>query len=362
MSPVLDSVRSAPSRAISAARQPSVQTDLLQITKSVAAALIAWVLAVNVFDLTSAFLAPWTALLAVHITVHRSVSHGTQTVAATILGIVLSYLAVGLFGMGLVALGVTLFVGLLVARVSLLRDEGVTAATTALFVLTTSWTLQESMLMDRIFDVLIGVSVGVLVNLVVVPPLVDRSAEQQLDRIDRDLGDLLEDMAREMREQWSDDDSQGWIDRTRRLDDDLDDVWRVVRESRESGRWNPRRRLSRKAGDPAGYEEVLRRVEEGIAQARGMARMIHESTVSSEQWDDHFRERWLDLLEETGRRIGDPEGDVAPLRRDVDELTSEMSTKDLPHMLWPVYGSLLANLRNIITIVDDVASSRPVRD
>ena len=361
MSPVLDTVRSAPSRALSAARQPAVQTDLLQITKSVAAALIAWVLAVDVFGLSQAFLAPWTALMAVHLTVHRSVSRGTQTVAATVLGIVLSYLAVELFGMGLVALGVTLFTGLLVARLALLREEGVTAATTALFVLTTSWTLQESVLLDRIFDVLIGVSVGVLVNLVVLPPLVDRSAEQQLDRIDRDLGDLLQDMACEMREQWTDDDSQSWIDRTRRLDHDLDSVWGVVQESWESGRWNPRRRLSRQAGDPAGYEQVLQRVEEGIAQARGLARMIHESTVSSEQWDDHFRERWLDLLEETGRRIGDPDGDVASLRPSVDQLTHEMSTRDLPDMLWPVYGSLLANLNNIITIVDDVASARPVR-
>ena len=170
MSPVLDSVRSAPSRALSAAQQPAVQTDLLQISKSVAAALIAWVLAVNVFELSQAFLAPWTALMAVHLTVHRSVSRGAQTVAATVLGIVLSYLAVELFGMGLLALGVTLFAGLLVARLALLREEGVTAATTALFVLTTSYTLQESLLLDRVFDVLLGVSVGVLVNFVVVPP------------------------------------------------------------------------------------------------------------------------------------------------------------------------------------------------
>lgn len=38
-----------------------------------------------------------------------------------------------------------------------------------------------------------------------------------------------------------------------------------------------------------------------------------------------------------------------------------MSTRDLPDLLWPVYGSLLTNLMNVILIVDDVASSRPVR-
>ena len=62
MRTVLGSVRSAPARALSAAQQPAVQTDLLQISKLVAAALIAWVLAVNVFELSQAFLAPWTAL------------------------------------------------------------------------------------------------------------------------------------------------------------------------------------------------------------------------------------------------------------------------------------------------------------
>ena len=42
--------------------------------------------------------------MAVHLTVHRSVSRGAQTVAATLLGIVMSSLAVELFGMRLLAL------------------------------------------------------------------------------------------------------------------------------------------------------------------------------------------------------------------------------------------------------------------
>jgi hypothetical protein len=59
--------------------------------------------------------------------------------------------------------------------------------------------------------------------------------------------------------------------------------------------------------------------------------------------------------------VADPEADVASLQREVTELADELSGQDLPGLLWPLYGALIANLKIVITVVDDVASASPVR-
>jgi Aromatic acid exporter family member 1 len=350
----------APRRVVGFLQRPATQTDLLQIAKTVVAAVAAWLLAVNVFGLMQPFLAPWAALLTVHATVYRSFSRGAQSVMATAMGIVVSFTVAELLGLGAATLGIALFMSLVLSRAGLLRDEGVTVATTALFVLTTGYEHQESMLLDRFLDTAIGVAVGIVANLVILPPLNDRSAQQQVDRINEKLGGLLREMAEEMRSDWSEERSGLWIDATRSMDDDLDHAWRLVRHAHESGWWNPRRRLS-SAGDPTQYEQVLQRLEEGIAQARSMARIVHESTRSAHEWDSRFRGPWVDLLDETGRRVANPDANVKPLHKQADDLTRELSGEDLPGLLWPVYGALISNLINVIDIVDDVATSRPVR-
>jgi len=282
-------------------------------------------------------------------------------VLATGLGIVVSFVVAEVVGIGAAALGVALLVGLVLARAGVLRDEGVTVATTALFVLTTGYEQQQSMLTDRLLDTAIGVGVGILVNLMVFPPLNDRSAERQVDQICRRLGELLLQMATEMDTNWTDEHSGAWIERTREMDEDLDHAWQLVRHARESGRWNPRRRLRAEGADPTHYENVLRRLEEGIAQVRSMARSVHESTRSADAWDPRFRGPWLELLAEVGRRVADPDADVRQLRRQADQLSRDLSDETLPGLLWPLYGALISNLVTAIDVVDDVATSRPVR-
>lgn len=342
-------------------RQPATQTDLLQVVKSVVAAVAAWVLASEVLDLAQAFLAPWTALLTVHATVYRSLSRGAQSVAATALGIGVAFLVVQTLGPGTLALGVSLLAGLLLARAGVLRAEGVTVATTALFVLTTGTEQDVPLLGDRLLDVALGVGVGVLVNLLVFPPLADRSAQQRVDKINRDMGALMEEMAHELADSWNQERADVWIDRTREMDDDLAQAWQLVRHARESSWWNPRLRVTRDVRDPTEYEQVLRRLEDGVAQLRAMARTLEESTRSAQEWDADFRGRWVQLLREVGRRVADPDADVMAVRGRLDELARDLSREDLPSLFWPVYGALISDLRNLVAMVDDVASRRPVR-
>ncbi len=234
------------SRVTSWLASPVTQTDLLQTVKAVVAAVVAWVVAEDLVGLDQSFLAPWVALLTVHATVYRTVWRGVETVLSVGAGIVLALVVVELLGISVWSLGLALLVGLALARVRFVRDEGVAIATTALIVITTgadtSGELAVAAIPGRLLGTAIGVAVALLVNLLVLPPLNDKSAQQQVDDVDRRLGELLADMARQLRRPWESQDEDDWIERSRSIDGDLDQAWSLVRNSQESRSWNPRAR------------------------------------------------------------------------------------------------------------------------
>ncbi len=343
---------------------PVTQTNVLQMVKAVLAAVAAWVLAELVLELRQAFLAPWVALLTVHATVYRTVWRGAQTVVAVAVGIVLSLVVVVAFDVTAWSLGLALLVGLVLSRVTVLHDQDLTIATTALFVITTGYQFADEraidLLPDRLLSTAIGVVLAVLVNLLVLAPLNDRSARQQIDDVDRRLGALLVDMAWQLREPAESQEEDDWIERTRSIDTDIGRAWSLVRTAQESRSWNPRRR--RHPGDYLqGYPQILRRLEEGVSQTRSIARHIRESSREAQEWDVRFSERFITLLGDVGHRIADPDGNVADLRTDLHGLAHDLSTEDLSGLLWPLYGALIANLQIIIDVVDDVATAPTVR-
>lgn len=343
------------------APRPDSRTDLLQILKATLATGVAWVVAAHVLELQQAFLAPWLALLTVHATVYRTVWRGSQAVLASGLGLVVSYVAVQLLGYDLVAtpaLVVSVLVGLLLARAFLARDEGVAVATTALFVITAGYgshqAAEEVMLSHRFLDTLVGVATGLLVNLLVAPPLDDRVVDSATSDVTRRLGQLLVRMAEDLRGDVDEGVSQEWLEATRDLDDSLDRAQQHLAFTRES-RWaNPLRHRSRRTADPDQAEAVIYRLEDGIAQARAVARIVHESVVAAEEWDPEFRRRWTDVLERVGQRVADPGRDTggAP---GLDDLVRDLSVADLPDRRWPLYGALITALDNVAGIADDVA-------
>src|SRR3954466_13409276 len=192
-------------------RDPVWWTNALQIVKTVLAAVVAWVLAVHVFDIEQAFLAPWAALLTVHATVFRTLRRGVQQVGATVLGVLLAFGAGALFGVSALSLGLAIFLGLLAGSVRGLRAETTTAAATALVVLLTGYSDDSGMLVARLLDTGIGITVGLLINLIVWPPLRDRSAAHQVGAIDDRVGDLLTEIAAALARGCDADEAGAWV-------------------------------------------------------------------------------------------------------------------------------------------------------
>lgn len=356
---------------LSTLAEPEVVTDLIQVAKGVIAGTTAWWLSMYILDSQLPFLAPWTALLTVHATVHRSLSRGMQTTVASTVGVLLSFMIGAWLGVSVWTFALALLVGLLGARITWIRDEGVAIATTAIFVLGSGFDGQQPLLLDRIIEVALGVIVGVVVNLAVIPPLRHRQASRYVDSINRRMGDVLRDMADEFASSWDTDRAEAWFQETQSMSEELDSAWRTVRFARESEKMNPRTRLTvpsrtRRGPSPAAdasYEEILARVDEGISHLRHLARTLRDATYDDGEWDSTFRERWVEIVRDAGRAIADPDTEVEPIHDRLTALAADVSEDGrLPRRSWPLYGSLIASMRHIAVIVDDVASAREARE
>lgn len=356
-------------------QRPEFVTDLLQIVKSVLAATGAWWFAGDVLGSPLPFLAPWVSLLTVQVTVRRSLSSGMQTTVASALGIGLSFLIGAYLGVSIWTFALALFVGLAAARISWIRDEGVTIATTAIFVLGSGFSDQQPLLLDRLLEVGVGVAIGVAVNVLLVPPLRDQQAARYVDSINRRMGGLLVDMGDEFATSWETDRADAWLGETGSMNDELNSAWQSVRFARESKQANPRnwrpgphRRRGRRqqasyAGQELSYEDILLRTDEGVSHLRNLARTLRDANYSEGSWDERFRERWAAIARDAGRTIADPDAEVDPIFDRLTTLARVMSDdEDLPQETWPLYGSLLASMRHIAVIVDDVAAARGARE
>jgi uncharacterized membrane protein YgaE (UPF0421/DUF939 family) len=338
-------------------RDPVVWTSALQLAKTALAAALAWVIAHSVLDVAQPFLAPWAALLTVHATVFGTLRHGAQQVAATVVGVLVAFAAGHLFGVSALSLGVAVLIGLVAGSVRGLRHEATTAAATAIVVLTTGYSDDGGMLAARLLDVAIGVAVGLLVNLLVWPPLRDRGAAHQIDVIDDRIADLLRAIAAGLRDDGPPATDE-WIARTDSLDGDIDEGRRVLSQARESGRLNPRPATRRRMSATDDFAGVLHRLSQAVAEARSMVRTVALSRVPPREWDPGFRERWLDLLRRAGEAIDAADGDgLEAVRAGLDDLVGELGPGGRH---WPVYGALTVNLRNIAEALDVVATVQPV--
>ncbi|MCW2847362.1 MAG: hypothetical protein JWR90_1336 [Marmoricola sp.] len=338
--------RSWRARALSRGPDPVVVVDLLQNAKAALAGVLAWVVALDVLGLEQPFLAPWAAVLVVHATVYRTVSRGGQQVAATFAGVFLAWACGAVFGVDPLGMGVMLVVSFLLGRHRWLRDEATTVATTGIVVLATNSIGQSNLLASRLVDTTVGIAVGLLVNLLVWPPLRDRAAWARADELPQDLADVLAEMSAGMSPDLEPADTEPWISRLRRLDTRIDEAWRLLGQARESGRFNLRR------SRPAGLDDLTRTLhllEQAVADALSMARTLATSAEHATLWSEEFRAPWKRLLGEAAEAISAHDTErLDAIRVQLGELAESLSTDSLPGSAWYEYGGLLVNLRNVV--------------
>ena len=225
-------------------------------------------------------------------------------------GIVLSFLVLQVFGPSTLALTIALLAGLALARLPWVRHEGTLIATTALFVITTGEQQSQGaaidVLPDRLLDTALGVGVALAVNLLVVPPLDDRSAQEQVDRVNRRLEELLTDMASESPSRRR---APGMATGSSGPDPSTG-------TSTRPGRSSPSRTRAGASTHAAACTTTAPRpisvtsssVWRKGSQAPSIASHILETRRAGLEWHPGFRDRYLPLLAALGRSVAEPEG------------------------------------------------------
>jgi uncharacterized membrane protein YgaE (UPF0421/DUF939 family) len=348
------------SRLAGLVRDPIAWAGLVQNAKIVLAAVLAWVVAIDVLGLSHPILAPWSAVLVVHATVYRTFARGAQQVTATVLAVVLAWSVGHVLGIGAVSLGVTLTLAFAIGRFRWLRDESTTLATTAIVVLGTGFLSEANLFFGRLADTLVGIGVGLLVNLLVWPPLRDRGAAAFVTEIAHEIGDVLTEIASGLGLDLDQDQVEEWLRMCREVDVHHDRAWGLVRQARESTRLNPRQRARRSR--VSDLEDVLHCLEQAVSEVESMLRTLALSAESANAWEDGFRGRWAGLLEDSAAAIGadDPER-LENVRTGLQALAQDLSNDDLRAGHWAEYGGLILNLRNVVTSMQPVAEWHQAR-
>ncbi|HWD03320.1 MAG TPA: FUSC family protein [Amycolatopsis sp.] len=246
MRPALD--RTPVGWAARAVRTPGHERrTLVQAGKATLAAVAAWLLATLVFGLPQPFLAPYAAVFLVEATVYRSLYGWLQQVGAVAAGVVLTALVTHLIPDRTAVLAVVLFAGLLIGSWYRFGSSGVWVGVTGMLLVTYGTAGNSELLGARLLETALGAAIGLVVNVLVVPPLYGERLAAASDRLAERLAGLLEDTAELVRTDEPRPDLGEWLGRIR-------DVRSMAREAEDAdaltreGRFLNLRRRSRFTG------------------------------------------------------------------------------------------------------------------
>ncbi|WP_039934341.1 hypothetical protein, partial [Streptomyces viridochromogenes] len=246
-------------------------------------------------------------------------------------------------------------------------DQGIYAATTALFTLTAG-SVSVSTVGHRVGQAAIGAAIGVAVNAFVLPPIHLRDVRENLAALARDSGDVLRSVAGDLREgEWDAQTAAGWIDASVRLDHRLDAVRSARRWSQESlrltlGPLRALHRASHRPLPPPDEDERLCRVTGHVtALTRALAVAVDDNRTSAPPEGPALRS-YADLLDLIGgacrmeadrlldgsvdpRRDGEMDKKMQELHLRLQEGLREQAGQGAAHTA--VLGTLLLQAENL---------------
>ncbi|MFE4861148.1 aromatic acid exporter family protein [Streptomyces sp. NPDC056670] len=216
----------------------------VQALKAAGAALIAWLLAGWWWQAPMALMAPWTAVALVQSKVYRSVRAGAQQLALITSGTLIAAAAVSLTHSTTAAIALALPLTTLLGNYTRFGDQGLYAASTALFVLTYG-TYSAIDIGHRLLESLLGAAVGIAVNALILPPVHLRGVRDVLPGPPRQAARFARLLADDLEGGHGGDHTQNWTAESDRLNQTLTDLRTARGWTQESLRLNPGHRLRR---------------------------------------------------------------------------------------------------------------------
>lgn len=262
--------------------------------KGAIAAVVAWVLAKYAAGQSDPYFAPLAALLGVYPTVARSLRESIQYVAGFVLGAALAVPVGLLLGPGTAGIAVIVLAGTLIASWRRLGNQSTQVTFTALFALLLGGHQPLHYITHRMSEAAIGVITGLVINIVVFPPLQLRPAEHAVRQWGTGIADALDVLADAVTAPG--DSAERWPQHDDRISSSAQQAHEAVRHARESLRWNPRASVSRRVPRPD--TATLGALEELTTRTRAVARSLIDTHTehAQPQFPASFGEQYAHLL------------------------------------------------------------------
>ncbi len=231
-------------RAAAASLQRAVAAPRLQLAaKAGLAAGVAFLIAPHLPGAAAkyAYYAPLGALVVMYENVAGSMRQGLQTLVGLAAGIGLAFLLLS-FGATPLSVGLVMALGVLLAGLPRLGAGRDWIPTAALLVLLVGGSNPDDFSYGYLLQMGVGVAVGVVVNLLVFPPLHFNAAALSLAELRLALARQLADMGAAVHEKWPPE-HEDWSRRSEDLAGSARSVRAAVQKADASREANPRRRF-----------------------------------------------------------------------------------------------------------------------
>lgn len=215
-------------------REPAV----VQTLRSTAAAVVSYVIALQLSSEPAPLTAPLTALLVIQVTLYSTLTTGVRRVNSVVAGVLIAIGFSALVGLTWWSLGLVILASLVIGRFVRVGEFVPEVAISAMLVLgvaqvtSTAW--------DRVLETLIGAVVGLAFNVLLVPPVWVNSASEAIIGLAGRMRKLLVHIGEELAEHTPVEQAAARLHEARRLDHDIVQVDAALRQAEDSLRLNPR--------------------------------------------------------------------------------------------------------------------------
>ncbi|MGI5268816.1 FUSC family protein [Nonomuraea sp. CA-218870] len=242
---------------------------LLQGVKTTAACVLAWWIAARLLEARMPVLAPIGVLLTISATAYSTVVRGVQQVGAVVVGLAGAGALIYLLGVNAITLAILVAGGLVLTPLLNLPKQNVQIPITGLLV----FALGAGYSLERLIDLLLGAVIGILANLVVLPPRYVEDARKELAELAGDMASLTADMGKGVRGTWGEDEARSWLERSREVDARLRESQEVAEQAAESVKLMPleRRRQDQRLDQ---VSEAMTCLDHAGLQLRALARSL----------------------------------------------------------------------------------------
>ncbi|MFF2031525.1 aromatic acid exporter family protein [Arthrobacter sp. NPDC058192] len=188
------------------------------------------------------YYAPLGALVAMYENVAGSMRQGLQTLVGLAIGVGLAFMLFSLGEPSPLTVAVVMGLGVILAGLPRIGSGRDWIPTAALLVLLVGGHNPDTFSFGYLFQMGVGVTVGIVVNLLVFPPLHFRAAALSIAELRQALAQQLWDMGQALKESWPPE-HEDWSRRSEALAAHARSVRLAVEKADASRQANPRRRL-----------------------------------------------------------------------------------------------------------------------